>query len=71
MNKKSQRKERCDYPSLEWIHRARARIYEAEKGRPLTELTPELSENAAALARRLKLKTIRAIELPKRRKRAG
>ncbi|MBI4523377.1 MAG: hypothetical protein HY695_06140 [Deltaproteobacteria bacterium] len=71
MNKKSQRTERWDYPSLEWIHRARARIYKAEKGQPLTELTPGLSEDAAALARRLKLKTIRAMELPKRRKRTG
>lgn len=71
MNKKTQRKEKWDYASLEWIHRARADIYRTEKKRPLTEITPRLSTNAAALARRLKLKTIRAAELPKRRRRTG
>ena len=71
MNKKTRSKEKWDYASLEWIHRARADIYKAEKKRPLTEITPRLSTNAAALARRLKLKTIRAAELPKRRRRTG
>jgi len=71
MNKKRQRKEKWDYASLEWIHRARAEIYQAEKKRPLAELTPQLSREAAALARRLKLKMIRASQLPKRRSRAG
>jgi hypothetical protein len=71
MNKKTQQKEKWDYASLEWIHRARSEIYQAEKKRPLTELTPRLSQEAVALARRLKLKTIRAGELPKRRSRTG
>ena len=71
MNKKTQRKEKWDYASLEWIHRARADIYRTEKKRPLTEITPRLSANAAALGRHLKLKTIRAAELPKRRRRTG
>ena len=71
MNKKKQRKEKWDYPSLEWIHRARAQIYKAEKKQPLTEIAPRLSTGAGALARRLKLKTIRASELPKRRSRTG
>jgi hypothetical protein len=60
-----------DYASLESIHRARTDIYRTEKKRPLTEIAPRLSTNAAALARRLKLKTIRAAELPKRRRRTG
>lgn len=71
MNKKTRRKEKWDYPSLEWIHRARAQIYKAEKKQPLTEITPRPSPGAAALARRLKLKTIRATELPKRRSQTG
>lgn len=71
LNKKTHRKEKWDYPSLEWIHRARAQIYKAEKKQPLTEITPRPSPGAAALARRLKLKTIRATELPKRRSQTG
>jgi hypothetical protein len=67
MNKKSQRKEKWDYASLEWIHRARAQIYKAEKKQLLTEIAPRLSPNAAALARRLKLKTVPSKDLPKRR----
>ncbi|OGQ78939.1 MAG: hypothetical protein A3G40_07105 [Deltaproteobacteria bacterium RIFCSPLOWO2_12_FULL_57_22] len=64
MNKKTQPKEKWDYASLEWIHRARAQIYKAEKKRPLIELAPRLSPEARALARRLSLKTIRATERP-------
>lgn len=71
MNKKTKRKEKWDYPSLEWIHQARAQIYKAEKKQPLTEIVPRSSPGAAALARRLKLKTIRAAELPKRRRQTG
>lgn len=71
MNKKPQRKEKWEYESLEWIHRARAQIYRAEGKRPLTEVAPRLSPGAAALARRLKLKTIHAAELPKRRSQTG
>jgi hypothetical protein len=71
MNKKTRSKEKWDYASLEWIHRARADIYKAEKKRPLIEIAPRLSTNAEALAHRLKLKTIRAAELPKRRRRTG
>jgi hypothetical protein len=71
MNKKTRSKEKWEHGSLEWIHRARADIYRTEKKRPLTEISPQLSTNAAALARRLKLKTIRAAELPKRRRRTG
>lgn len=71
MNKKRLRKEKWDYASLEWIHRARAQIYEAEKRRPLTKLTPRLSPGAEAIARRLKLKVIRSAELPKRRSQTG
>ena len=71
MNKKTQPKEKWDYGSLEWIHRVRAQIYKAEKKQPLMEIAPRLSPNAAALARRLKLKTIRAAELPKRRSQTG
>lgn len=58
MNKKTRPNEKWDYASLKWIHRARAQIYKAEKKQPLTEITPHLSPDAAALARRLKLKTI-------------
>ncbi len=71
MNEKRQRKEKWDFDSLEWIHRARAQIYKAERKRSLTEVTPYLSPEAAALARRLKLKIVRATELPKRRKQTG
>lgn len=71
MNKTRQRKEKWDYESLEWIHQARAQIYEAEKRRPLTKLTPRLSPEAGAIARRLKLKMIRSAELPKRRSQTG
>jgi len=71
MNEKRQRKEKWDYDSLEWIHRARAQIYQAEMKRSLTQVTPQLSPGAAALARRLKLKMVRATELPKRRKQTG
>lgn len=70
MNKRK-REEKWDYASLEWIHRARARIYEEEKKRPLTEIIPKLSERSAAMAQRLKLKVVRAVELPKRRRQAG
>jgi len=68
---KRKREEKWDYASLEWIHRARARIYEEEKKRPLTEIIPKLSERSAAVAQRLKLKVVRAVELPKRRRQAG
>jgi len=71
MNKKTRPKEKWDYDSLEWIHRARAQIYKAEKKQPLTEIAPRLSSNAAVLARRLKLKVVRATELPKRRSQTG
>jgi hypothetical protein len=71
MNKKTRSKEKWDHASLEWIHRARVDIYRTEKKRSLTEIAPRLSPNAAALARRLKLKTIRAEGLPKRRLRTG
>jgi hypothetical protein len=71
MNKKTRPKEKWDYTSLEWIHRARAQIYKAEKKQALTEITPQLSPDAAALARRLKLKVVRATELPKRRSQTG
>jgi hypothetical protein len=57
--------------SLEWIHGARALIYEREKGRPLTETPVDLSRSATAMAKRLDLKTIRAEELPIRRRRTG
>lgn len=67
MSRVKPRKERWDHASLEWIHRARAQIYEEEKGRPLTELTPGPSRAAAAIAHRLKLRTIAATELPMRR----
>jgi len=66
-SKKKQRKEKWDYASLEWIHRARAQIYTAEKKRPLPAIAPRLSPNAAALAHRLNLKTARSTEMPKRR----
>ena len=71
MTKRRSRKERWDYASLDWIHHARAQIYEAEKGRPLTELVPRLSLSARAIARRLNLKTIGAGELPIRLRRTG
>jgi hypothetical protein len=68
MNKKRRQKETWDHASLEWIHHARVQIYQTEKRRPLSDLTPRMSLEAAAMARRLKLKTIRAAELPKRRR---
>jgi hypothetical protein len=71
MNKKTQPKEKWGYASLEWNHRARAQIYKAEKKPPLTEIAPRLSPMAAVLARRLKLKIVRATELPKRRSQTG
>jgi hypothetical protein len=71
VSKRKRREEKWDYASLEWIHRVRAKIYEAEKGRPLTELTPRLSQRAAAVARRLNLRVIRGAELPMRRRRTG
>lgn len=63
------KRERWDYASLEWIHQVRAQIYEEEKRRPLTELVPRLSRRASFIARRLKLKTIRAAKVPIRRQR--
>jgi len=71
MNKKTRPKEKWNYASLEWIHRARAQIYKAEKKQPLAEIAPRLSPGAAAVAHRLKLKMIRAAELPRRRSRTG
>jgi len=70
VNKKKQ-EEKWDYASLEWIHRARAQIYEEEKKVPLTEIIPKLSQRSAAIAERLKLRVVRAAELPKRRRQAG
>lgn len=70
MNKK-RREEKWGYASLEWIHRARAWIYEEEKKIPLTEITPKLSKRSAAIAERLGLKVVRAAELPKRRRQIG
>lgn len=70
MNKRK-REEKWDYASLEWIHRARAQIYEEEKKLPLAEIAPKLSQRSAAMAQRLKLKVVRAVELPKRRRQAG
>ncbi len=70
MNKRK-REEKWDYASLEWIHRARAQIYEEEKKLPLTEIIPKLSQRSAAMAQRLKLKVVRAVDLPKRRRQAG
>ena len=46
--KKTRPKEKWDYGSLEWIHRARAQIYKAEKKQPLTEIAPQLSPNGLA-----------------------
>lgn len=63
-------KEKWEYASLEWIHRARDEIYKEEKGRPLTKLAPGLSRRAAAITHRLKLKTIRGAKLPIRRRRS-
>lgn len=71
MSKREARKTRWDQASLEWIHQARTQIYDREGGRPLTTLKPKLSPSAAAIARRLKLKTIRAGERPIRRRRTG
>lgn len=71
MSSRKPRKERWDHASLEWIHRARAQIYEEEKGRPLTEMVARLSSRARPIAQRLKLKTIRAGDLPIRRRRTG
>ena len=71
MNRRQSRGEKWDYASLEWIHRAREQIYQAENRRPLGELTPKLSRGGAAIARRLNLKTIHAAELPIRRRRTG
>lgn len=70
MNKRK-REEKWDYASLEWIHRARAQIYEEEKKLPLAEIVSKLSQRSAAMAQRLKLKVVRAVELPKRRRQAG
>ncbi len=71
MNKKREPQEKWDHASLEWIHRARAEIYKAEKKQPLAEIIPRLSPGATALARRLKLKMIRAADLRRRRREAG
>lgn len=68
MSSRKPRKERWDHASLEWIHHARAQIYEEESGQPLTELVAKLSSRARPIAQRLKLKTIRAGELPIRRR---
>lgn len=70
MNKRK-REEKWEYASLEWIHRARAQIYEEEKKLPLAEIVPKLSQRSAAMAQRLKLKVVRAVEIPKRRRQAG
>ena len=68
---KKKRREKWDYASLEWIHRARAQIFEEEKKIPLPEIVPKLSKRSAAVAERLKLRVVRAAELPKRRRQAG
>lgn len=68
MSSQKRRVERWEYPSLEWIHRVRAQIYEKERGRPLMEIPSRLSRGAAAIAKRLNLRTIHAQELPIRRR---
>ncbi|MFQ5902933.1 MAG: hypothetical protein ACE5JO_04515 [Candidatus Binatia bacterium] len=71
MTKGKRKGEKWDHASLEWIHRARAQIYEAEKRRPLNEITPRLSPDAAAITQRLNLKRIPVADLPKRRRQTG
>jgi hypothetical protein len=71
VSRKQSQKERWDYASLEWIHHVRAQLYQEEGRRPLSEVTPRLSRGAAAIARRLNLKTIHGAELPIRRRRSG
>ena len=68
---KKKRREKWDYASLEWIHRARAQIYKEEKKIPLPEIIPKLSQRSVVMAERLKLSVVRAAELPKRRRQAG
>ncbi len=58
MIRKQSQKERWDHPSLEWIHHVRVQLYQEEGCRPLSEVTPRPSRGAAAIARRLNLKTI-------------
>jgi len=71
MSKRKSRAEKWVHPSLEWIHHSRAQLYQGEGRRPLSELTPRLSRGAAAIARRLNLKTIHGADLPIRRRRTG
>ena len=68
---KRRERQTLEYPSLEWIHRAREAHYEEEKGKPLTKVDPRLSPAAARLARRLKLKAVRASDLSGGRRRVG
>ena len=71
MSSRKPQAEQWGHESLEWIHRIRAQIHEREKGRPLTEIPAGLSRSVTAMAKRLDLKTIRAEELPIRRRRTG
>jgi len=70
MSKSVEEQKLWEYPSLEWLHRVRERHFEEEKGKPLSQIKPQLSAPAAQVARRLKLKKVHATELSRRR-RAG
>lgn len=71
MSKAGTKEAPWEYASLDWIHRARQAHYVEEKGRPLTEIKPRLSPQAAAVARRLRLKRVRASDLSRGRRTAG
>lgn len=71
MPKRGGKRKEWDYPSLEWIHRAREAHYEAERGRPLSKMKPQLSPQAVTVAQRLKLNKTRASELSRTRRRVG
>lgn len=71
MSRQRKAREAWEYPSLEWIHRARELHYEEEQGQSLAQLKPRLSPAAAQVARRLRLKAVRASEISRARRRAG
>lgn len=65
------RKEKWEYPSLEWIHRVREEIYREERGVPLSRLVPKTSPDVLDLVRRLHLRIVRAGKAGRLRRRTG
>lgn len=65
------RRERWEYPSLEWIHEIRARLERKRLRRTPSGATPVMSPEAQALVRKLHLRIVRPELVARRRRRSG